>query len=155
MSAAYAFGMKILFNAVTVKNLLICVGIYYISRWVTVPIAIAFGKLTQGIIYSGEFEGAVVMPLILHLPAALVAAGAGGSVFCLVDSSRPLRWVLFTALIYACFGFLGYHWSHPSWLHDRLFQVVGALFPVITCLLGGIMAGRRRAAARAAQVSTG
>lgn len=127
------------------KNLLLCTGVFYLSKWVVLPLALGFGKLTQGIIYRGDFQGTVLMPLVLHVPIALVAAGAGASVLWLVDSARPLRWVIFSALLYGSFGLLGYHWAHRPLLHDRVFQTVGALFPAITCVLGGIMAIRRRA----------
>ena len=78
MAVAYARNMSVLPKAVTVKNLLICAGLYYLSRWVAFPLALGFGKMTQGkITYIGAFEGAVVMPLVLHVPIALVAAGVG------------------------------------------------------------------------------
>jgi len=144
-----------LYKTVTAKNLLICAGTYYVSRWVTLPLVFGFGKLTQGITYSGDFEGAVVMPLVLKVPVALVAAAVGASIIWLVDSDRPLRWVIFPALLYAILGFLGYHWAHPPLLRDRVFQAVGALFPAVACVLGGIVASRRRATPRAAQITPG
>jgi len=149
MRVAYARRMSVLPKAVTVKNLLICAGLYYLSRWIVFPLALGYGKLTDRKIFSGNFEGDVVMPLVLHVPIALVAAGAGVSVILLVDSARPLRWVMFPALLYAFFGFLGYHWAHPPLLHDRVFQAIGALFPAVTCVLGGIMASRQRGTSRA------
>jgi hypothetical protein len=148
MAVAYACSMSVLPKAVTVKNLLICAGVYYLSRWVVLPLAFGFGKLTQGIIYTGNFKQAVVAPLVLHLPLALVAAGVGASAIWLVDSTRPLSCVTFPALLYLVFGFLGYHWAHRPLLHDRVFQTVGALFPALTCVLGGILTNRRRTPSR-------
>lgn len=145
--------MSALHKAVAGRNLLICAGVYYLARWVTLPLAFGFGKLTQGITYSGDFEGAVVMPLVLKVPVALVAAAVGASVIWLVDSGRPLRWVIFPALLYTVLGFLGYHWAHPPMLRDRVFQTVGALFPAVACVLGGMVASRRRATPRAAQIT--
>jgi hypothetical protein len=144
-----------LHKTVTARNLLICAGAYYVARWMTLPLAFGFGKLTQGITYSGDFEGTVLMPLILKVPVALVAAAVGASVLWLVDSGRPLRWVIFPALLYALLGFLGYHWAHPPLPRDRVFQTVGALFPAISCVLGGIVASRRRTTLRAAQITPG
>jgi hypothetical protein len=86
-------------KAVTIKNLLVCAGVFYLSKWVVLPLALGFGKLTQHIIYSGDFQSAVLAPLVLHVPIALVAAAAGASVIWLVDSARPLRWVMFLALL--------------------------------------------------------
>jgi hypothetical protein len=57
MTVAYACTMVMLYRAVWVKNLLICAGAYYLARWVTLPLAFGFGKLTGGITYSGDFEG--------------------------------------------------------------------------------------------------
>lgn len=131
-------------SKVTVRNLLICVGIYYLSRWVALPLAFAFGKLTQGRIYHGDFQSDFVAPLILHLHIALIAALVGALVIWLVDSSRPLLWSMFLALLYVVFGFFGYHWAHTPTLGDRVFEIVGAVFPGVTCLIGGIIASRLR-----------
>ena len=131
-------------NKVAVKNVLVCTGLFYISRWVALPLAIGFGKVTKGIIYSGEVEGAVVEPLVLHMPIALVAYGVGAAVIWFVDSPRPIRWALFVALLYSFFGFFGYHWAHPPTFDDRVFQTAGAFFPGITCFLGGLISTRRR-----------
>ena len=147
--------MSLLHKTVTTRNLLICAGAYYVASWMTLPLAFGFGKLTQGITYSGDFEGAVVMPLVLKVPAALVAAAVGASVIWLVDSGRPLRWVIFPALLYAILGFLGYRWAHPPLPRDRVFQTVGALFPAVACILGGIVASRRRATPSATQITRG
>lgn len=106
--------------------------------------ALGFDKLIQGIIYSGNFEGAVVMPLVLNLPKALMAVAAGAAVVRLVESDRPVVWVIFPVLLYAVLGFLGYHWARPPLLLDRVEQTVGALFPAVACVFGGIMAARQR-----------
>ena len=136
-------------KVVTVKNFLVCAGIYYLTHWMALPLAFAFGKLTQGIIYHGDFQGAVIAPLVLHLNIALVAALAGASIIWLIDSPRPLNWVLLVALLYVFFGFFGYHWAHAPTIHDRVFETVGALFPGITCFLGGIVASRWRSPSHA------
>ena len=94
-----------------IRNLLISYGVYYVSWWVAYPLAFAYGKLTERIIYRGEFAGAVVMPLVTTVPYALVAVGVGvgASVAWLVDSERPLRWAIFPAALYIFFGTVGYH----------------------------------------------
>jgi hypothetical protein len=147
--------MKPLRYSVKVKNLLIGAGAYYLSWWVASPLTFGFGKLTQGIIYRGDFAGWVVMPLVARVPVALVAAGVGASVISLVESDRPMGWSTFPALLYAFFGFLGYHWGRPPELLDRVEQTISALFPAVTCVVGGMIAARRRAAPRAAQIPPG
>jgi hypothetical protein len=129
----------------TTRNLLIGYGIYIASWWVAYPLALAYGKLTDRIIYRGEFAGAVVMPLVTTVPYALVAFGVGASVAWLVDSERPLRWVIFPAALYVFFGTIGYHWARQPLLLDRVAQVINATFMGIACLGGGMVAVRRLA----------
>lgn len=136
--------MNPILNVANSRNLLIGAGAYYLAGWLTFALALGFDKLIQGIIYSGNFEGAVVMPLVLNLPKALMAVAAGAAVVRLVESDRPVVWVIFPVLLYAVLGFLGYHWARPPLLLDRVEQTVGALFPAVACVFGGIMAARQR-----------
>jgi hypothetical protein len=133
---------------VAAKNLLVCVGIFYLSRWVAVPLDYAFGKLTTGVTYYGDFEGYVVMPVVFRLPVALVAGVVGACAIWVVDSVRPLRWVVFVSALYTFFGFFGYHWAHHPLAGDRIFQAVSALFPGATCFIGGLTATRWRVTSR-------
>jgi hypothetical protein len=133
---------------VKARNLLIGGGAYYLSWWVANPLAFGYGKLTERIIYRGVFASAVVLPLVTHLPVALVAAGVGASVAWLVESDRPLPWVMFPAVLYAFFEYLGYGWARPPMPLDRAAQVIGALFPAVTCIVGGLVAARRKVAPR-------
>jgi hypothetical protein len=93
------------------------------------------------------------MPLVAHLPEALVAAVVGATVVWLVESDRPVIWTIFPALLYALTGFLGYHWARPPMLLDRVQQTVGAVFPAVTCVVGGILASRQRATPRFAEIT--
>ncbi|MGC1830105.1 MAG: hypothetical protein WA663_06815 [Candidatus Acidiferrales bacterium] len=131
--------MKPFRNLAIARNILIAAGAYYLAAWITFPLALGFDKLTQGIIYSGDYESTVVMPLVQHLPKALMAAAVGAAVVWLVESRRPVRWVLFPVILYAVLGFLGYHWGRPPVLLDRVEQAVGALFPALSCAFGGVL----------------
>jgi len=144
MAAVYACGMQSTRNVLAARNLLIGAGAYYLSLWFGEPLVFAFGKLTQGFTYSGDFNIAVVGPLVMHLPRALVAAAAGASVVSLVESDRRIGWAVFPALLYAVLGFLGYHWARPPVLLDRVAQSVGALFPALACVVGAMLAEKRR-----------
>src|SRR6266478_2768893 len=93
-----------------IRNLLIGCGVYYLSWWVADPLAFVYGKLTERIIYRGEFAGPVLMPLGMTVPYALVSFGVGASFAWLVDSDRPLRWAIFPAALYVFFGTIGFHW---------------------------------------------
>jgi hypothetical protein len=108
------------------RNLLVSYGVYSISWWVACPLAFAYGKLTDRMIYRGEFAGAVVMPLVTAVPYALVAFGVGASVAWLVNSGRPLRWAIFPAALYIFFGTIGYHWARQPLLLDRAAQIIDA-----------------------------
>jgi hypothetical protein len=153
LAIAYACDMKPLSNVVAARNLPVGAGACYLSGWLAFPIAIGFEKFTQGHIYRGDFAGAVVMPLVAHLPEALVAAVVGATVVWLVESDRPVIWTIFPALLYALTGFLGYHWARPPMLLDRVQQTVGAVFPAVTCVVGGILASRQRATPRSAEIT--
>jgi len=137
--------MKPLRYKILITNLLISCGAYYLSRWAVFPLSFVFSKVTNGIMYRGDFAGYVVMPLVEKAPVALVAAIAGVSIVWLVESDQPIVWPIIPALLYAVLGLLGRHWMRPPLLLDRLDQVIGAFFPAITCIVGGILASRRRA----------
>lgn len=136
--------MKPTSSVATAKNLLIGAGAYYVAGWLGVPLGFGFGKLTQGLIYRGDFNGAVVAPLVIYLPWAIVATAAGATVVWLAESDHPFRWALFPALLFGLFGFLGHHWERPPMVVDRVAQTIGALFPAVACVVGALVAERRR-----------
>jgi hypothetical protein len=140
-------------NVLAARNLLIGAGAYYLSLWLGEPLAFGFGRLTQGLIFSGDFNIAVVGPIVMHLPRALVAAAAGATVVSLVESDRPMGWVIFPALLYAILGFLGYHWARPPVILDRLAQTTGALFPALACVVGAMVASRRQRTLHTPQIN--
>jgi hypothetical protein len=140
-------------NVVTVRNLLVGAGAYFLSWWVAYPLQFGFGKLTDGIIYSGNFAGIVVMPIVTSLPVALIAALVGASVVWLVDSETSLRWAIFPAALYAYYAYFGYHWARPPMLIDRVTQAVAPLFLALSCLGGAAVAVRKRATPRSAPIT--
>jgi hypothetical protein len=127
----------------TARNVLITAGAYYLSIWVAGTVSFVFGKATQGLTYRGSFNTAVIAPLVIHLPVAAVAALVGALVINLVESSRRIPWAIVPAVLYALFGFLGYHWARPPLILDRVEQTIGALFPAFTCLIGALLAENR------------
>lgn len=144
------------FRSVTiVRNILIGGGAYYLAGWLNFVLWFGFSKLTRGIIYTGDFEGSVVMPLVEHFPKALAAFAAGAVVVWLVESERPTSWVTFPIVLYAGLGFLGYHWARPPVFLDRVTQTIGALFPAIACAIGGMAAARQRRRPHVAQSTSG
>src|SRR5579863_7349900 len=109
-------------NAATVRNFLIGAGACYLAGWLNVVLWFGFGRFTDGIIYSGDFGGSVLMPLVTHFPKALAAFAAGAVVVWLVEGERPTTWVIFPVLLYAVTGFFGYHWERPPVFLDRVAQ---------------------------------
>lgn len=101
----------------------------------------AYWNLTNHIHYFGDFQAAVVMPLVTVLPEAVVAVGVGASVAWLVESKRPLVWAIWPSVLYAVFS---QHWARPPMLVDRIAQVIGAAFLAVACLFGAIIAIRRQ-----------
>ena len=99
--------MYVLHKKVPVRNLLVGAGALYLFAWLAIPLELGFYKLTAGLIYRGQFNGVVVMPLVEHFPVALVAAAVGAAVIWLVESERPLVWTVFPALLYLFSRFSG------------------------------------------------
>jgi hypothetical protein len=128
-------------SASIVKNVLIAVGAYYVSWWVAPLIAVALWKVTERIVYRGNFEAAVFMPLVQSLPFALMAAVVGATVAMLVESKQPLFWVALPAALYA-FSFQD--WVLTAGKPFRIASVIVALFPAASCFVGAVVALRWR-----------
>ena len=136
--------MEIQTAAIKTRNLLVGVGAYYLSWFLANPLAIGIGKLTNGVTYSGDFEGAVLLPLVVHLPEAIIATVVGASVVWLVESNRPIRWGVVPTFLYALAARHFVHWAHPPTLIERVGAIIGALFPAIACAVAAVFAARRR-----------
>lgn len=115
-------------------------GVFYLCQWLAAPLTMGFATFTDHFVYRGDFNGHVVMPLVVQLPQALVAVVAAVVVVWLVESKRPMAWVLLPAALYAFLGFYGYHWGRPPLPLDRLTETISALFPALACVCGGIAA---------------
>ena len=125
------------------KNLTIGYGLYMASWWVSYPLAFAYGRLTDRIIYPGNLAGAVLMPLVLVVPYALVAVAVGACFAWLIDSERPVRWAIFPAALYFYFRITGYQCAHQPTVLDRVTQIMNATFMGIACIGGAILFVRR------------
>jgi hypothetical protein len=135
--------MKSNHNVLVARNLLVGAGAYYLSKWLVVPLVFGLGKMTQGLIYSGDFNGKIVSQLVWHFPLAVVAFAAGFTVAVLVEADSRVYWAVFPAILYGLFAFLGRHWALPPDFLDRVGQALGALFPALTCVMGAWLAARR------------
>jgi hypothetical protein len=140
--------MEHVLSAMKARNLLVGVGAYYLSWWVGNPSAIGFGKLTKdiGITYYGDFAGGVLMPILIALPYALVAAVVGASVVWILESDRPIGWMLVPTFLYALGVFHPSHWVRPPTPFERVGDTIRMLLPAVACIVAGIVAAKRRAA---------
>jgi hypothetical protein len=130
------------------RNVAVSAGAYYFSLWVTPLLAWGFWKLLSRPVhpYRGDFVEKMLMPLAVHLPAALVAVAIGALVVWLVESQTPVSWAALPAALFAYFGYTGHHWSIQPSLMDRIGQVIGALFPALACIGGAIVVTRKKTA---------
>jgi len=127
------------------RNIAVSAGAYYFSVWLTPLLAWGFWTLLSQPAhpYRGDFAEKIVMPLVIHLPAALVAVGVGALVVWLVESQTPVRWAVLPAALFALFSYTGHHWAIQPSPMDRIGQVIGALFPALTCIGGAIVTSRK------------
>ncbi len=63
-----------------VRNVFGSVGAYCLSSWLEMPVVLAFAPITNRLRFTGDFEGMVVMPIVLGIPSALVMALTGAVV---------------------------------------------------------------------------
>jgi hypothetical protein len=140
--------MEHVLSAIKARNLLVGAGAYYLSWWVANPLAIGFEKLTHGIgiTYYGDFAGGILMPIVIALPYALVAAVVGAAVVWIVESDRPIGWTLFPTFLYALGVFHRSHWARPPSPLERAGDIIRVLLPAVACIVGGIVVAQRRAA---------
>lgn len=128
-----------------IRNLLIVVGIYYLSWWVMSPIFMIHTKLTTGVTYSGGILGSLLMGIVSALPVALVAFGSGILSHYALEGTKKEYWTALLALFYAVNGFTGFHWAQQPELSDRFYQATQGIFPALTCYLGGAIISKTKA----------
>lgn len=122
----------------TVRNVLIVFGCYWLARWFIVPIVAIHGKITSGIIYSGTL-GILLMYIVSSIPAAIVASGAGMLCAYSLERTSHRKWLFFLALLFAVFSFISFRWTKNPEIIDFVFQSVYFIIPAISCYLSGII----------------
>ncbi len=126
----------------TVRNVLIVFGCYWLAMWGVVPIAIIYGKITSGIIYSGEI-GILLMYIVTAIPVAIVASGAGILCVYSLEVVSHRNWLFFLTLLFAVFNFISFHWAKEPGIIDLISQSVHSIIPAISCYLSGIIISNR------------
>jgi hypothetical protein len=122
-----------------IRNLLIVVGLYWLSMWVMVPIAAIYFKIISGITYSGDLE-TLLMGIVDAIPVSLAALGAGILCVYTIEGRSRKYWLVSLALLYGIFGFLNLRWGQPPRMIDRGWQLVRSVTPMIACFLAGYIA---------------
>jgi hypothetical protein len=127
-----------------VRNVFGSVGAYCLSSWLEMPVVLAFAPITNRLRFTGDFEGMVVMPIVLGIPSALVMALTGAVTAWLVESERPTLWAVLPDVAYGVSGALAPHWVRPpETAADHVFIALQALFPAIACMAGAATLGAR------------
>jgi len=117
-----------------IRNLLISVGIFWLSLWLVVPLAWVFGKLNSRIIYGDSVLDAVAMGLMTSMGQTVAAALAGVAATLAIESPKPQRWSLVIAALYLTYAPWRSHWFlSPTWW-DRIWQVVHIVAPAAFCI---------------------
>ncbi len=128
-----------------VRNLLVGAGALLLSLWVEGPALLAFSPISNRLVFTGPFEGIVLMPIVLALPSALVLAAAGALVAWLVESPRPALWALFPAVAYGVLSALSPSWvREPVTASDRVHLLLREWFPAVACIAGAVLSARLR-----------
>ena len=117
-----------------VRNLLISIGAFWLSRQLVVLMSLTVGRLADGVTYGDTIFSAILMGIMLSMGRAVCAA-LGGTIVTLGGiGSRPQRWAWVVALLYAVaarprFG------GNLTTTWDRVSQVANILWPAFVCIL--------------------
>jgi len=126
----------------TFRNVLISLGVFWLSFWAVVPFEWPFMKLR--IIYGDGVLSAIGMGIMDSIGRTLAAILAGVLVTLVVSGRKSELWSLLVAFLYVADSRVRYHWylSPTSW--DRLSQVVNFVFPGLACIAAALICARLR-----------
>jgi hypothetical protein len=117
-----------------VRNLLISIGAFWLSREPLVLFAWLFGHMTNRITYGDTVGSALGMGVMTGMGRA-VCAGFGAAIVTLsAIGMRPQRWAWIVALLYVVAARPHYHWSRTPTGWDRLSQTADVLWPAVVCV---------------------
>jgi hypothetical protein len=119
----------------TIRNILICIGAYWLTRWLVGPLDLLFSKFTDRIIYGDSVLYAIAMGVATSLPRTVAAILAGVLIVFIAIDVNPERWSLLVAALYVLFSGLRVHWFLPPTPWYRVWQITNVLFPAIACII--------------------
>jgi hypothetical protein len=121
-------------TAFWIRNILITLGVVYLSFLAEVLPEWLFGKLNSGIVYGGGLLDAIAMGVMTSMGRAVAAGLAATAVALLVESRKPQRWVFIVAILYAV-EVPRPHWHVAPRVWDQLWQSVDAYWPPLVCVV--------------------
>jgi hypothetical protein len=127
-----------------VQNILISLGVFWLSVWVARFLASPFGKLNDGIVYGDGVLSALAMGVMTSMGRTLAAVLAGVLVTVIVSGRRSGLWAVIVAVLYVVDAPLRYHWFSLPTSWDRLWQGVNLVFPAIACIAAAVITARLR-----------
>lgn len=133
----------------TIRNILISCGVFYLSVSVAPLLAWPFFWLSGKIIFSDGFLSAIAMGVWISKGETLAAILAGALVAVTVVSQKPFHWALLVAALNILDALLSMRgkWYIPPSAWDRVWQSVCVLLPAVACAIAALLTAhlRRRA----------
>lgn len=144
-----------------IRNALIGVGAFYVSRWMAGVLRVALTALAHEVMSVDGLRQALLTPFISSLSHAAAAASAGAVVVLLVEASGTTatsgtpgtsgmsetsarwRWAAVPAALWFLRSLDEVTISAPGWMHLAT-QLVAASLPSIVCLAAGHLADWHR-----------
>ncbi len=117
-----------------VRNLLICVGAYWISHYPLVFVSLVFDRLGSGVAYTENVFTVIAMGALWSLGRSICAAFGAAIVTLAVEDSKPYRWAVVVAVMYVIFGRAKFHWGVKPTGWDRVYEVSNTLWPAVVCI---------------------
>ncbi len=130
----------------TIRNALMGIGAFYVSRWIAALLQAALTPLVDGVMSADGVRQALLTPFVSSLSHAVAAASAGAVVVLLADApetSTRWRWAAVPAALWFVRSLDEVTISAPGWIH-LVTQVIAASLPSIVCLAAGHLADWHR-----------
>jgi uncharacterized membrane protein (DUF4010 family) len=128
----------------TVRNILICCGMFWLSLWGAALLTPSFSKLNDGIVYGDGVLSALAMGVMSSMGRTLAAVVAGVCVALIISSRKPEIWAVIVGALYVIASPVRHHWGFPATGWDRLWQGVDLIFPCLACILAAFVVTRLR-----------
>jgi hypothetical protein len=120
------------------RNLLMCLGIFYVSIWAGLWISMPFWRFGNGIRYGDGVFSALAMGAVLSFRRTLGALIAGALAAAAVDSQRPELWAFLVATLCVVVSPGRAHWAiAPTWWY-RTENAARLLTPGVACILAAV-----------------